>query len=88
MASALQKLAPLSRRLTGQRVANAAPRRSFAADAHGEEKINFWESPMEVGRWKEEQTVLVVLAGWGVGIYSAMKIFGKKKEEVPAAPTA
>lgn len=32
--------------------------------------------------------MLVVLAGWGVGIYSAMKIFGKKKEEVPAAPTA
>lgn len=39
----------------------------------------------QVAKWKEEQTVLVVLASWGIGIYSALKIFGGKKEEKPAA---
>jgi hypothetical protein len=31
------------------------------------------------------QIVFLVLGGWGVGIYSAMKIFGGGKKEAPAA---
>ncbi|KAK2078193.1 hypothetical protein QBZ16_004061 [Prototheca wickerhamii] len=74
----MQRLAPLARRLVARKPVQT---RSFAADAHGEVKVNFWEAPTEVAKWKEEQTVLVVLAGWGVTIYSAIKIFGGKKEE-------
>ncbi|PSC69939.1 hypothetical protein C2E20_6598 [Micractinium conductrix] len=58
--------------------------RGMAGDAHGEVKYNCWEKPTEVAKWKEEHIVFVVLGGWGLGIYSAMKIFGKK-EEAPAA---
>lgn len=40
------------------------------------------------GKWHPHpsQLVLTVLAGWGLVIYSAVKIFGgKKKEPEPAA---
>ncbi|BDA50109.1 hypothetical protein COCOBI_15-2370 [Coccomyxa sp. Obi] len=56
-------------------------KRGFAAEGHGEKKVNFWEAPTNVSSWKEEQIVLVVLAGWGLGITLAMKAFGGKKEE-------
>lgn len=59
-------------------------RRGMAGDAHGEVKYNCWEKPTEVALWKEEHIVFVVLAGWGVGIWGAMKVFGGKKEEAPA----
>ncbi|KAK9903416.1 hypothetical protein WJX75_005091 [Coccomyxa subellipsoidea] len=56
-------------------------RRGFASEEHGEKKVNFWEAPTSVASWKEEQIVLVVLAAWGLGITTAMKVFGGKKEE-------
>ncbi|KDD76994.1 hypothetical protein H632_c45p0 [Helicosporidium sp. ATCC 50920] len=85
MSLALQKLAPLMSRAARGGPTQAVARRSFASDAHGEVKVNFWQAPTEVAKWKEEQVVLMVLAGWGVGIYSAVKIFGGKSEPKPAA---
>mmetsp|Transcript_16213 Transcript_16213/g.48570 ORF Transcript_16213/g.48570 Transcript_16213/m.48570 type:complete len:91 (-) Transcript_16213:254-526(-) len=41
-----------------------------------EVKVNAWEAPTAIGKWKEEHIVFLVLGGWGVGIYSAMKVFG------------
>jgi len=61
-------------------------RRGFAAEGeHGEKKINFWEGPTRISEWKEEQIVLGVLSAWGIGIYTALKVFGGKKEEPAAA---
>jgi len=69
-----------------QRSIEGRQRRGFAADAeHGEKKINFWEGPTRISEWKEEQIVLSVLSAWGIGIYTAMKVFGGKKEEPAAA---
>eukprot|EP00238_Polyblepharides_amylifera_P014913 CAMPEP_0196579452 /NCGR_PEP_ID=MMETSP1081-20130531/22009_1 /TAXON_ID=36882 /ORGANISM="Pyramimonas amylifera, Strain CCMP720" /LENGTH=79 /DNA_ID=CAMNT_0041899055 /DNA_START=75 /DNA_END=314 /DNA_ORIENTATION=- len=51
--------------------------RTFAADPHGPAKVNCWEAPTEIGNWKEEHIVLVVLGAWAVGITSALKYFGK-----------
>ena len=32
-----------------------------AADAHGEVKVNFWEAPTEVAKWKEEHVSTALL---------------------------
>lgn len=51
------------------------------AAAPGEEpKVNCWEAPTQVAKWKEEHIVFVVLGGWVVGIWGATKAFGGKKE--------
>eukprot|EP00884_Botryococcus_braunii_P012393 jgi/Botrbrau1/21154/Bobra.0061s0048.1 len=75
--------APLAARLT-RRAGQLQQQRLMAADAHGEVKVNFWEAPTEVSKWKEEHIVFAVLGGWAIGIWSAFKIFGKeKKEDLP-----
>lgn len=64
-----------------------ATRRGFAAGAAGEEaRVNCWEAPTAIAKWKEEHIVILVLSCWGVGIYGAMKAFGGggKKAEVEA----
>ncbi|GAQ89492.1 hypothetical protein KFL_005290070 [Klebsormidium nitens] len=68
------------------------PTRSFAAGAHGHEssKADFWKEPTNPGNWKEEQFVLLSLAGWGLLIYGGYKAAtgGGKKKSDPAALTA
>lgn len=81
----LRNLQPLASRITrGSRTA-MQQRRGMAGDAHGEVKYNAWEKPTEIAKWKEEHIVFLVLGGWGVGIWGAMKAFGGKKEEAPVA---
>mmetsp|Transcript_1679 Transcript_1679/g.5593 ORF Transcript_1679/g.5593 Transcript_1679/m.5593 type:complete len:84 (-) Transcript_1679:43-294(-) len=65
---------------------NSSQVRRYAADAHGEVKVNCWEKPTSIAEWKEEHIVIAVLAAWGVTITSAMKIFGGGDKE--AAPEA
>ncbi len=38
-------------------------------------KVNFWEAPTDIPKWKDEHIVIAVLAGWGVVIYGAKKAF-------------
>ncbi|EIE23137.1 hypothetical protein COCSUDRAFT_53518 [Coccomyxa subellipsoidea C-169] len=71
----------LQRRPSSQNTILREQRRGFASEEHGEKKVNFWQAPTNVASWKEEQIVLVVLAAWGLGITTAMKAFGGKKEE-------
>ena len=65
-----------------------AARRGFAAAAGEEARVNFWEAPTAISKWKEEHIVILVLSCWGVGIYGAMKMFGgggaKKAAEAEA----
>eukprot|EP00243_Klebsormidium_subtile_P002858 TRINITY_DN157_c0_g1_i1.p1 TRINITY_DN157_c0_g1~~TRINITY_DN157_c0_g1_i1.p1 ORF type:complete len:121 (-),score=6.81 TRINITY_DN157_c0_g1_i1:421-783(-) len=66
--------------------------RSFAAGAHGHEssKVDFWKEPANPANWKEEQFVLLSLAGWGLLIYGGYKAAtgGGKKKSDPASLTA
>ncbi|KAI8102029.1 hypothetical protein M9434_007089 [Picochlorum sp. BPE23] len=77
-----QSLGPLARRMT---TPNGGGLRRYAADAHGEVKYNCWEKPTQIAEWKEEHIVIAVLAGWGIGISTAFKVFGGEKKEEPAA---
>lgn len=72
---------PATRRLRLNQSSSCTP----LLDAHGEVKYNAWEKPTEIAKWKEEHIVFLVLGGWGVGIWGAMKAFGGKKEEAPVA---
>lgn len=56
-------------------------KRGFAAAPGEEPKVNCWEAPTQVAKWKEEHIVFVVLGGWAVGISAARSFFGGKKEE-------
>eukprot|EP00891_Asterochloris_glomerata_P007735 jgi/Astpho2/7735/Aster-07577 len=56
-------------------------------DAHGEVKLNAWEAPTSISKWKEEHIVFLVLGCWAAGITTAMKVFGGKKEGSPGEPT-
>eukprot|EP00887_Chlorella_sp_A99_P005036 scaffold4.g5036.t1 len=78
-------LSSIARRITRQQRSNLLQRRGYAADPHGEVKVNAWEAPTEVAKWKEEHVVFAVLGGWGITITTALKVFGGKKEEKPAA---
>lgn len=82
----MQRLGPLAARLrvSAQPIAQQQ-RRGFAGHAGEEAKVNMWEAPTDIGAWKEEHIVLTVLACWGVGIFSATKIFGGKGAEPEAA---
>eukprot|EP00898_Chlorokybus_atmophyticus_P006050 jgi/Chlat1/6446/Chrsp45S06051 len=65
-----------------------APRggiRRYATEAGEEPKVNAWEAPTQIAKWKEEHIVFLVLGGWGVVIYGALKAFGGKKKEPVAA---
>ncbi|XP_048441575.1 uncharacterized protein LOC103927401 isoform X3 [Pyrus x bretschneideri] len=59
-------------------------RRGFATggDRHGPGKVSFWEDPMHPSKWKEEQFLLVSLAGLGTVIYGGYKFFTKGKEDI------
>ncbi|KAG7674889.1 hypothetical protein Ndes2526B_g07728 [Nannochloris sp. 'desiccata'] len=87
MSGAIQKMTPLVARITRQTRSASQQIRSMAGDAHGEVKYNAWEKPTEIAQWKEEHIVFLVLGCWGVGITTAMKVFGGKKE-APAAEAA
>eukprot|EP00889_Picochlorum_renovo_P005923 jgi/Picre1/32953/NNA_008280.t1 len=50
-------------------------------DAHGEVKYNCWEKPTQIAEWKEEHIVIAVLAGWGIGISTALKVFGGRRRK-------
>jgi hypothetical protein len=65
-------------------------RRSFAAGAHGHEssRVDFWKEPANPGNWKEEQFVLLSLAGWGLLIYGGYRAATGGKKADPAALTA
>lgn len=54
--------------------------RGFAADAHGEAKVNCWQAPTNISAWKEEHIVLFVLGCWAVVITGSLKHFGGKKD--------
>lgn len=69
----------------GRQPATGLQKRGFAAAPGEEPKVNMWEAPTQIAKWKEEHIVFVVLAGWVVGISGAMKVFGGKKEEQPAS---
>mmetsp|Transcript_24753 Transcript_24753/g.62363 ORF Transcript_24753/g.62363 Transcript_24753/m.62363 type:complete len:93 (+) Transcript_24753:185-463(+) len=77
-------LAPLRASLL-PRAAQAAGRRGMAAEAGEAAKVNMWEAPTDIARWKEEHTVLFILGCWGVVITTSLKVFGGKKEEPKAA---
>lgn len=84
--SALKRLAPLAPRLTTSNFSRQQQRGFAASVGHGDAKVNCWEQPTNISNWKEEHIVFAVLGCWGVGIYSAIKIFGGgKKESTPAA---
>lgn len=36
-----------------------ADQRLAATDAHGEQKVNFWQAPTDIPKWKEEQVLSV-----------------------------
>ncbi|KAK9805628.1 hypothetical protein WJX72_008908 [[Myrmecia] bisecta] len=87
MAGALRRLAPFTARLTQPTVAVAKQLRQRFSAAVGEEaKVNAWEAPTHLSKWKEEHIVFLVLGSWAVGIYTATKVFGGKKEDPAAAP--
>ncbi|KAI7842941.1 hypothetical protein COHA_003450 [Chlorella ohadii] len=77
----LRNLQPLAARITRSNGKQLLQRRGMAADAHGEVKLNAWEAPTEIAKWKEEHIVFLVLGGWGVGIWGAMKMFATEKKE-------
>jgi hypothetical protein len=52
----------------------------MAAEAGEAPKVNMWEAPTEISRWKEEHTVMFILGCWGVVIGTSLKVFGGKKE--------
>ncbi|CAM6129725.1 unnamed protein product [Calypogeia fissa] len=56
--------------------------RGFASDHHGPARVNIWDDPMSPAKWKEEQFVLLSLAGWGLVFYGGYKAAtgGKKKD--------
>eukprot|EP00951_Prasinocladus_malaysianus_P021603 scaffold178850_cov30-Prasinocladus_malaysianus.AAC.1 len=78
-------LGPVRRSLLGNSRAGAPQgqlqKRFMAAEPGEAPRVNMWEAPSEISRWKEEHIVLFVLGSWGVVITGAMKIFGGKKEE-------
>jgi len=80
---------PLRCSLLGPRAASRAELTStrFMSSEAGESvKVNLWEAPLEISRWKEEHIVLFVLGCWGVVIGGGIKAFGgKKAEQAPAA---
>mmetsp|Transcript_40472 Transcript_40472/g.114626 ORF Transcript_40472/g.114626 Transcript_40472/m.114626 type:complete len:96 (-) Transcript_40472:357-644(-) len=76
-------LAPFRTALLGhnQRAAlSQVTSRTMAAEAGEAPKVNLWEAPTEISRWKDEHIVLFVLGCWGVVIGGSMKVFGGKKE--------
>jgi hypothetical protein len=80
MSGVLRSMRPLARRLQGKQAVGDAfgqQRRCMADEA----KVNAWEAPTQVAKWKEEHIVFAVLGGWGIGIYTAMKVFGGKEKE-------
>jgi hypothetical protein len=90
MSMLLNKLGPavLNRgQLTQQPLKNASrfvnqvTKRNMATDPNAPAKVNFWEAPTDVAKWKEEHIVIAVLAGWGVVITGASKMFGGGKKE-------
>ncbi|XP_021726036.1 uncharacterized protein LOC110693208 isoform X2 [Chenopodium quinoa] len=73
-------------RLSSSKLAGAPPfiqRRGFSSggDHHGPPKVNFWQDPLSPSRWKEEQFVIVSLAGWGTLFYGSYKFFVRDKKE-------
>jgi hypothetical protein len=60
--------------------------RGFAADAHGEVKLNCWDAPTNIAAWKEEHIVLFVLGCWAVAITGSLKHFGGKKGDANENP--
>lgn len=79
-------LAPMRNALLGssQQQGAIVAKRSMAAEAGEAPRVNMWEAPSEISRWKEEHIVLFVLGCWGVVIGGAMKVFGGGKKESPA----
>eukprot|EP00212_Chloropicon_laureae_P005828 CAMPEP_0197495334 /NCGR_PEP_ID=MMETSP1311-20131121/35876_1 /TAXON_ID=464262 /ORGANISM="Genus nov. species nov., Strain RCC856" /LENGTH=74 /DNA_ID=CAMNT_0043040821 /DNA_START=90 /DNA_END=314 /DNA_ORIENTATION=- len=59
----------------GLRVAPRVTKRTMATEPGAEAKVNCWEAPLEIPKWKEEHIVIAVLAGWGAVIYGAKKAF-------------
>ena len=56
-----------------------------AARGAADGKVNAWEAPREMSKWKGEHIVITVVTGWAVVIFGASKAFGgKKKEETKA----
>lgn len=80
MSGVLRSMRPLARRLQGDPAVagfGQQQRRCMADEA----KVNAWEAPTQIAKWKEEHIVFAVLGGWGIGIYTAMKVFGGKEKE-------
>ncbi|CAO2814356.1 unnamed protein product [Amaranthus hypochondriacus] len=83
--AAARQATSISRISSQHPVPQLVQRRGLAgsADHHGPPKVNCWQEPMNPGNWKEEQFVIVSLAGWGLLITGGYKFFtkGKGKEE-------
>ena len=76
-------LAPFRTALLGRGTQTAPAQfsaRTMAAEAGEAPKVNLWEAPTEIARWKEEHIVLFVLGCWGVVIGGSLKVFGGKTE--------
>ncbi|KAK9810815.1 hypothetical protein WJX73_009563 [Symbiochloris irregularis] len=83
-----RRLVPFASRLSQSDASLAVSRQSRRsyADAHGEVKVNCWEAPTQINKWKEEHIVFAVLGTWGVVIFGSMKIFGGKKPTADGQP--
>ncbi|GMH38260.1 hypothetical protein BSKO_06144 [Bryopsis sp. KO-2023] len=65
----------------------AVQRRTFAAGAGEEQKVNMWEAPTQFSKWKTEHLVLTIMAGYGLAYVGVKSYFsgGAPAEETPKA---